>query len=78
MKPRAVISWSGGKDSCAALHRTHADFGIAAMVTMFNESAERSRSQGLRPEKGRQCPSLWLLVPFAVGIADVWQRLRKG
>lgn len=49
-KPRAAISWSGGKDSCAALHRTHADFDIVAMVTMFDEAAERSRSHGLRPE----------------------------
>jgi uncharacterized protein (TIGR00290 family) len=50
MKPRAAISWSGGKDSCAALHRTHADFDVVAMVTMFDERAERSRSHGLRPE----------------------------
>jgi uncharacterized protein (TIGR00290 family) len=49
-KPRAAISWSGGKDSCAALHRTHADYDIVAMVTMFDEAAERSRSHGLRPE----------------------------
>jgi diphthine-ammonia ligase len=49
-KPRAAISWSGGKDSCAALHRTHADFDIVAMVTMFDERMERSRSHGLRPE----------------------------
>lgn len=50
MKPRAAISWSGGKDSCAALHRTHDLFDIVAMVTMFDEEAARSRSHGLRPE----------------------------
>jgi len=49
-KPRAAISWSGGKDSCAALHRTHADYDVVAMVTMCDETAERSRSHGLRPE----------------------------
>jgi uncharacterized protein (TIGR00290 family) len=49
-KPRAAISWSGGKDSCAALHRTHADLDVVAMVTMFDEAMERSRSHGLRPE----------------------------
>ena len=49
-KPRAAISWSGGKDSCAALHRTHADYDIVCMITMFDEAAERSRSHGLRPE----------------------------
>ena len=49
-KPRAAISWSGGKDSCAALHRTRSDYDIVCMITMFDESAERSRSHGLRPE----------------------------
>jgi uncharacterized protein (TIGR00290 family) len=48
-KPRAAISWSGGKDSCAALHRTHCRYDIVAMVTMFDEEAARSRSHGLRP-----------------------------
>ena len=50
MKPRAAISWSGGKDSCAALHRTAPLFDIVAMITMFDEEAARSRSHGLRPE----------------------------
>ncbi len=49
-KPRAAVSWSGGKDSCAALHRTHADYDVVCMVTMFDETAQRSRSHGLRPE----------------------------
>jgi diphthine-ammonia ligase len=50
VRPRAAISWSGGKDSCAALHRTHSSFDIVAMLTMFDEEAARSRSHGLRPE----------------------------
>jgi len=49
-KPRAAISWSGGKDSCAALHRTHRDLDIVAMLTMCDEAQGRSRSHGLRPE----------------------------
>jgi uncharacterized protein (TIGR00290 family) len=49
-RPRAAISWSGGKDSCAALHRAHADYDVVGMITMFDEAAERSRSHGLRPE----------------------------
>src|SRR5262245_28015730 len=48
-KPLAAISWSGGKDSCAALHRTHADYDVVAMITMCDEAAARSRSHGLRP-----------------------------
>src|SRR4051794_19610631 len=49
-QPRAAISWSGGKDSCAALHRTHALYDFVCMITMFGEDAARSRSHGLRPE----------------------------
>ncbi|MSO56991.1 MAG: diphthine--ammonia ligase [Acidobacteria bacterium] len=47
---KAAISWSGGKDSCAAYHRARTEFDIVAAVTMFNEDGERSRSHGLRPE----------------------------
>ena len=47
-KPRAAISWSGGKDSCAALARARGDYDVVAMITMFDETAARSRSHGLR------------------------------
>ena len=50
IKPRAAISWSGGKDSCAALMRTRDTLDVTTMVTMFDEEAARSRSHGLRPE----------------------------
>src|SRR5262245_41908478 len=49
-KPLAAISWSGGKDSCAALARVRSSLDVVAMVTMFDEDAARSRSHGLRPE----------------------------
>jgi len=49
-RPRAAISWSGGKDSCAALRRARETFDVVSMVTMFDEDAVRSRSHGLRPE----------------------------
>ena len=49
-QPRAAISWSGGKDSCAALQRTHAQYNLVCMITMFDVAAQRSRSHGLRPE----------------------------
>jgi uncharacterized protein (TIGR00290 family) len=49
-KPKAAISWSGGKDSCAALMRARASYDVVAMVTMVDEDAARSRSHGLRPE----------------------------
>jgi len=50
LKPRAAISWSGGKDSCAALLRARDALDVTAMITMFDEDAVRSRSHGLRPE----------------------------
>jgi diphthine-ammonia ligase len=49
-KPRAAVSWSGGKDSCAALARSLPNFDVVAMVTMCDEEGARSRSHGLRPE----------------------------
>src|SRR3954447_7708403 len=50
MRPTAAISWSGGKDSCAAYHRARSDFDIVCAITMFNGDGTRSRSHGLRPE----------------------------
>ena len=49
-RSKAAISWSGGKDSCAAYHSARDTFDIVAAVTMFNEDGSRSRSHGLRPE----------------------------
>lgn len=48
-KPRAAISWSGGKDCCLALMRAAETYDVVAMVTMFGEEGVRSRSHGLRP-----------------------------
>jgi uncharacterized protein (TIGR00290 family) len=50
VRPRAAISWSGGKDCCTALLRTYRAYDIVAMITMFAEDGARSRSHGLRPE----------------------------
>ncbi len=52
---KAAVSWSGGKDSYLALHRTLGAFNVLALLTMFTEDGTRSRSHGLRPEVvGRQ------------------------
>ena len=48
-RPRAAISWSGGKDCCLALLRMAATHDVVAMVTMFGEDGSRSRSHGLTP-----------------------------
>ena len=47
---RAAVSWSGGKDSCAAYQRVRHEFDVIAAITMFNEDGSRSRSHGLRPQ----------------------------
>lgn len=49
-RARAAISWSGGKDCCTALLRAGDECDVVAMLTMFGEDGERSRSHGLRPD----------------------------
>lgn len=48
LKPRAVVSWSGGKDCCLALHRVREQYDIIGLITMMIEDGHRSRSHGLR------------------------------
>src|SRR5206468_9478513 len=49
--PMLCCSWSGGKDSCLALHRALAAGGqLACLATMFTEDGQRSRSHGLARE----------------------------
>lgn len=48
--PRAFFSWSGGKDSMLALHRAlDAGVRVEALLAMFDESGQRSRSHALPP-----------------------------
>ena len=49
-RPRAAVSWSGGKDSLAAVAAARDTLDIGWALTMFDERGERSRSHGLRPE----------------------------
>jgi diphthine-ammonia ligase len=49
--PVWCCSWSGGKDSCLALHRALARGGrLTCLATMFTEDGQRSRSHGLSRE----------------------------
>jgi diphthine-ammonia ligase len=51
MGERLCCSWSGGKDSCLALHRALSEGGqLTCLVTMLTEDGERSRSHGLARE----------------------------
>ncbi|BCL76988.1 ATP pyrophosphatase [Jeongeupia sp. HS-3] len=48
--PPIVASWSGGKDSCLALHRAiAAGHAPVALITMLDETGARSRSHGIPP-----------------------------
>ena len=49
-RPLAAVSWSGGKDSCAALERSRDAFDIVAALTMIDLEGTRSRSHGIRVE----------------------------
>jgi diphthine-ammonia ligase len=71
LKPKAAVSWSGGKDSYLALHRAAASFAIHALITMFTEDGTRSRSHGLRPEVLNDQARL-LNLPLVSGRAS-WQ-----
>ncbi len=47
----AFFSWSGGKDSMLALHRAlAADVRVEALLAMFDEGGERSRSHAIAPQ----------------------------
>lgn len=48
--PRAVVSWSGGKDCSLALYRARERFDVVGLVTMFTRDGGCTRSHGLRPE----------------------------
>lgn len=50
MKPRALLSWSSGKDSAWALHRLRAadDVEVVGLVTTFNQAAERVAMHAVR------------------------------
>ena len=49
-KKRAILSWSGGKDSALALHEMQraADYEIVALLTTITEDYDRSSMHGIR------------------------------
>ncbi|WP_020469972.1 Dph6-related ATP pyrophosphatase [Zavarzinella formosa] len=52
MKPKALLSWSSGKDCAWAAHliRQQAEFEIVGLVTTFNEAFNRVAMHGVRME----------------------------
>jgi diphthamide synthase (EF-2-diphthine--ammonia ligase) len=44
MKEKAIVSWSGGKDSALALYDAQKDFEIVALLTTVTEQGLRIKS----------------------------------
>ncbi len=69
---RVFVSWSGGKDSCLALHSAvRTDFKIEFLFSMFDEDGIRSRGHGLRKEI-IEAQSKALGIPIIYGNAS-WE-----
>lgn len=68
--PRYFCSWSGGKDSCLALHRAVGLWGPPAyLLNMLTEDGEHSRSHGL-PRRVLQAQAEAMGVPLILGAAS--------
>jgi uncharacterized protein (TIGR00290 family) len=48
MKEKAIVSWSGGKDSALALYETYHDYEIAGLLTTVTEGYDRISMHGVR------------------------------
>jgi uncharacterized protein (TIGR00290 family) len=69
---RSFISWSGGKDSMLALHRAlDDDYRVEALLAMFDETGERSRSHAIPPALMR-AQAAALGIPLVMRSAS-WQ-----
>ena len=65
-------SWSGGKDSCLALHRAVQEWGLpACLFNMLSEDGVHSRSHGL-PRHILEAQAAAVGVPIRFGCAS-WE-----
>jgi diphthamide synthase (EF-2-diphthine--ammonia ligase) len=64
--PHAFSSWSGGKDSCLALHLAEkAGYEVNFLLNMLTEDGEYSRSHGLsRSMLERQAAAMGRQIAF--------------
>jgi uncharacterized protein (TIGR00290 family) len=49
-KPKALMCWSGGKDSAMALHRAKQDFEVISLMTTLNADFGRISMHGVRED----------------------------
>lgn len=50
MREKAIVSWSGGKDSALALYEVAADYDIVALLTTVTSGYDRISIHGVRTE----------------------------
>jgi uncharacterized protein (TIGR00290 family) len=50
MRPKALVSWSGGKDSALALHEAAGAYDVAALLTTVTNGYDRVSMHGVRTE----------------------------
>ena len=43
----AIVSWSGGKDSCLALYRSQQTMRVIGLLTALDETGLKARSHGV-------------------------------
>jgi uncharacterized protein (TIGR00290 family) len=67
VKPKAFISWSGGKDGALSLLRSKNEVEISHLLNMITEDGEVSRSHGIRT-------GIMQLQAEAIGIPILQQR----
>ena len=73
---KAFCSWSGGKDSCLALHRALRNgFDVQVLLTMFDEAADRSRSHAV-PERLLRAQAAALGIELVTAKAS-WQNYER-
>ena len=77
MNQKAFCSWSGGKDSCLALNRAiKNNYEVKHLLTMFDETGERSRSHAVSLEVMRaQAESLGLELITPIASWQDYQRV---
>ncbi len=49
-KPKALMCWSGGKDSAMALHRAQQNFEVITLLTTLNSEFKRISMHGVRED----------------------------
>jgi diphthamide synthase (EF-2-diphthine--ammonia ligase) len=84
MKPKALLSWSSGKDSAWALHilRLRGEVEVVGLVTTFNEAFQRVAMHGVRMElvqsqaKAARLPLWTIPLPWPCTNAEYENRMR--